>query len=166
MQEPLDETTAHSFDDSYEAQSNAGGLTSRAGGKKGTTWMPMNQPGKGPSPSFPWRQSQSSTTEAGWQPNLDGRSQHGRGSDSLYDGRDDEPDPAWFRRSQPPFGIDERQVEREVPPPGRECDKLQSDGPPKVHLREAWGPPSMPPGLDTNQTTRFQTDKGTWLFMP
>ena len=27
-------------------------------------------------------------------------------------------------------------------------------------------PPSMPPGLDANQATRFQTDKGTWLFMP
>ena len=142
----------------------AAGLTSRAGGKKGD-WRQPTPTGKGPSPSFPWRPSQP-TTEMGWHPDLGEASRHGRGSDSRFDFAE-EPDPAWYRRTQPPFSNDERPEFQEVPPPDHECERPQPDGPPKVHLREAWGPPpSMPAGLSTNQTTRFQTDQGTWLFMP
>ena len=169
LQEPLDaHTTAHSFEESFDARLGVGDPTSRVGGKKGDVFKPMNLPGKGPSTSFPWRAAQSSTTGMRWYPDLDQASRYGRGSNSQVDGDDDgEPDPAWFRRMQPPFNFDERQVPQEVPFPDQECDRVQPDGPPQAHLREAWGPPpTMPPGLHTNQTTRFQTEKGTWLFMP
>ena len=167
QQEPLEATTAHSFEESFDARFDAGGTTAQTGGKKGMAWKVPRQTGKGPSPNFPWRTSQSSTTDMRWQPELDQASRYGRGSNSQFDSDDGEPDPAWFRRMQPPSGDFERQVPQEVPPHDRECDRHQPDGPPEVHLREAWGPPpSMPPGLNTNQTTRFQTDQGTWLFMP
>ena len=169
LQEPPHATTAHSFEESFYAQLDAGGImTSRARGKKGLAWNNLGQTGKGPSTNFPWRPAQSSTTDMRWQPDLDRASRYGRGSNSQRDGDDDgEPDPAMFRRMQPPSGTFERQVPQEVPPPDRECDTQQQDRPPNVHLREPWMPQEpFPPGLNPRHSAGFQTEGGTWLFMP
>ena len=120
------ETTAHSFEDAFDAFGSE--VTSRAGGKKGMVWKQMRSTGKGPSSSFPWRSSTSSTTEMGWRPDLATASQLGR-EYSQHGMPDDEPDPAWFRRTQPPFGDDERQEWHEDHPRPHERDNLFDDIP-------------------------------------
>lgn len=166
-EEPLDDTTAHSFEESFDAQRVASGLTSRAGGKKGA-WTAPRPTGKGPStsPSFPWRSSQSSTTETEWQPGLS-TGQLGRDY-SQPDRPDEDPDPAWFRRTQPLFGNDERHddEQHEDPFPDRECDKAHRDDPPNGPLRGEWEKTPFPPGIDPQKSMKYQTEGGTWMFMP
>ena len=49
LQEPQHATTAHSFEESFDARLDAGGMmTSRAGGKKGLAWNTPRPTGKGP----------------------------------------------------------------------------------------------------------------------
>ena len=163
-EEPLDDTTAHSFEESFDAQRVASGLTSRAGGKKGA-WTAPRPTGKGPStsPSFPWRSSQSSTTETEWQPGLS-TGQLGRDY-SQPDRPDEDPDPAWFRRTQPLFGNDERHddEQHEDPFPDRECDKAHRDDPPNGPLRGEWEKTPFPPGIDPQKSMKYQTEGGNYL---
>ena len=135
-------TTAHDdFETAFaEAQRLAGGKPT-FGGMKGSTAghsVFPNGPGKGPSHDFPWRSYLGSTTDRGWQPELNQSDQRGRGYRSQLNEVD--PEPAMFRRyvesHHDHFG--HRDVFHEAPPADRECDNPQRDSPPTAPHDENW----------------------------
>ena len=154
-----------------DAQRLAGGRPTTSGMKGPPTGLGL---GKGPSHVFPWRSPPWSTTGHGWQPELNHGDQHGRGYHSQLD--EEDPDPAMFRRfaesQHDHFGHQHHDLPQEVPPGDHERANPQRDNPPAAPQGEnGFWPPGLEgtnagfPGKGGNMT-RFQTQQGTWLFMP
>ena len=175
-QESEAHTTAHDdFETAFaDAQRLAGGKPT--GGMEGSPTghsVPPNGPGKGPSHVFPWRNPPWATTDRGWQIELNQTDQPGRGYRSQLN--EDDPEPAMFRRYVESHHdhFEHHDVCREAPSVDRERANPDRDTPPQAPHGDDW---FWPPGLEENgpaglpgkgnNMTRFQTQKGTWLFMP